>query len=112
MDKGNTYLLFNNHTNLYKIGITNSSPFDRANKIATISGCDVNVVFYTTLNNPKEFESYLHNIYSEKRIFGEWFHLEEDDICEIYNFIIESNFSNFVVVDTKWDEIYFKSKKQ
>lgn len=82
---GCVYLLTNNNGQ-YKIGITKYNAKRRIKNLQTGNGDVIEVVseFQSKFNN--KIETALHNRYGTKRLKGEWFELEKEDI---QNFISE-----------------------
>jgi hypothetical protein len=81
------YLMMNRSTSLYKIGITTSLR-NRYRQIKLQSGCEIEVVLalqlHTEYDEPaKLIESMLHDFFSTKRTFGEWFKLGIRDLIAI-----------------------------
>ena len=70
------------HASAYKIGKTNN-PHRRFKNFDTIWPFDYEVVHIIKSYNPYELEAGLHRKYADKRIRGEWFELDDDEIDEI-----------------------------
>lgn len=75
---------------LYKIGYTSKKLEYRINELSTGNPYDLKEKFTYKTKNACELESYLHRIFSHKKVKGEWFDLDEKDfmnvqsICEKY----------------------------
>lgn len=78
-----TYIMFDSNTGYHKIGKSISAT--KREKTLQSEKPTIKLVLICEEN----IESYLHKKYSEKRIRGEWFDLDADDLLElieIYNF--------------------------
>ena len=73
-----TYVIFNPTSKLYKIGRTKNI----YKRLITLKG-EYGKDIFLCLYNVFDFESKLHFEYRDKRIFGEWFSLCEDDLLDI-----------------------------
>jgi hypothetical protein len=81
-----TYLIYNKHNELYKIG-RSSDVYDRLNSLRNEISSDLEIIAYLDT----DVEGVLHKEYNKSRVFGEWFNLSIDDILDIknkYNFSI------------------------
>lgn len=72
-----------NESNKFKIGYTRSSIEKRIASLQTASNELIELFFYFIKEEPDVFEKELHSIFSEKRIRGEWFELDDNDIKKI-----------------------------
>lgn len=73
-----TYLLKNTLTGHYKIGKTSKLKIeDRVKQLAV--GAKIEIVSFCNI----DIEKKLHNKYSIKRVFGEWFNLSKEEVLEI-----------------------------
>ena len=75
----------NNKNNPYKIGITvGSNVYTRLIGLQTSHWVDLEI-YYTSplLNSVDKVERFIHNLYSEKRVRGEWFNIDQSDIENI-----------------------------
>lgn len=82
-EQKSTYVMYDKSNNLYKIGIANDVIF----REKTLSGSIPQIKTILVLD--KNIEKYLHNKFLNKRIRGEWFELNSDDILSLvmdYNF--------------------------
>jgi len=79
------YLLriVNDDKSLYKIGFTSESVYDRIRNIQT--GCPYEIRLIDTYKSEysRKIERTLHNMFSHKQTFGEWFEL---DCIDEFNF--------------------------
>jgi len=84
-----TYILKNPDTNLIKVGKTKNL----GKRIASLSrefGVELILIGWCDT----DFENIIHEDYKEKRKYGEWFNLSDDDVLDIYSdyqFITPSN---------------------
>ncbi len=75
-----TYIVFNKHNKLHKIG-RSSNVFDRLNSLRNEITPDLELVAYVS----NDVEGMLHKEYIDCRKFGEWFELSNDNILDIKN---------------------------
>jgi hypothetical protein len=82
MDK--VYLLANEEWTQFKIGVTKNVTNKRKSDLQTGNGSEIIIVntFETRFSN--KVEKWLHRKYNSKRLVGEWFALNDNDIT---NFI-------------------------
>ena len=81
--KGIIYIMKCGRTNLYKIGLTTGNVNTRFNSLKTANP-NINLFkYYKEVVDLYSKERELHNLFSNKRIDGEWFELNESDLCEI-----------------------------
>jgi len=73
------YLMRNNRSGYYKIGRSVNPKF----RESTLQAQEPNVELLDTCIAPKELERELHQQYSNKRLRGEWFELDIDDVNKI-----------------------------
>jgi predicted GIY-YIG superfamily endonuclease len=83
------YVIKNNNTGLYKIGITQNIR-QRFAQLRTQSGCDLTLIFNILFEQGYDertaiAENYLHEYFKDKRIKGkgEWFNLNPRDLVKI-----------------------------
>lgn len=81
--KGIIYIMKCERTNLYKIGLTTRSIHTRFNSLKTANPSINLFKYYEEVIDLYEKERELHNLFSKKRIDGEWFELDESDLCKI-----------------------------
>lgn len=82
------YLYIIENNGLYKIGY--SSNWDKRFKNYQTHLGQVNIVYVTKQPNCFELERHLHNLFSDKRLNGEWFDLDETDLLEAIKFCSSS----------------------
>ena len=89
----NIYLIsaFLGEERLYKIGITKRKVEKRIKELQTGNPAEFNIEnVYVADNYAVNIEKNLHRYFREKKINGEWFYLDQDDIdqftelCEMY----------------------------
>lgn len=78
---GNVYLMRNNRNGHHKIGFTSKDPKFRE---ATLQSQEPEVELIWSIPKDMAFEKYLHEIFAEKRLRGEWFDLDDNDLQEIF----------------------------
>jgi hypothetical protein len=79
--KGYVYLFKKTGTNIYKIGMTQTeSVSDRFTSFKTYSETPVEIVSVVETENPPFLEKKLHTQFSEKRLNGEFFRLDDIDV--------------------------------
>ena len=81
----NLYLMHDSTNNYYKIGISNSPEY----REKTLQSEKPTIVLLCSKSFPKRkiaeiLEKTLHDAYSNKRIRGEWFNLNEEDVKDIF----------------------------
>lgn len=74
------YLLANEEWTQFKIGITKNSTSERIKKLQTGNGSEITIVKEYETKHARKIESWLHKRYYSKRLVGEWFKLDDDDI--------------------------------
>lgn len=74
------YLLANDEWTQFKIGITKKTASERIKGLQTGNGSEITVIKEYKTNNARRIESHLHRLYKSKRLVGEWFDLDDDDI--------------------------------
>lgn len=85
--KGKVYLMHNTRSNEYKIGFTTKHPNFRLREFKLV---DPNVEYLFSFNSTMQQEKKLHNQFAQKRLRGEWFALNEDDINYIKKYVAEN----------------------
>lgn len=80
-----TYLMLDSNTNLYKIGKSKDPKF----REKTLQSEKPTISLFAVCE--KDIESELHNKFSDKRIRGEWFDLNKDDVKWIMDYFKELN---------------------
>lgn len=76
---GDVYLIRSTKRDLYKIGKTKNSK-QRTRAIITKEGGGEVVFIHENIPFYSKKELMFHEMFSDKRIIGEWFHLDNDDI--------------------------------
>jgi hypothetical protein len=72
---------YSEYESTYKIGFTkHKDPIIRLKQLKTGNHSELSVVYLFPTKHKRKIESSLHRQYSGKRISGEWFRLEDDDI--------------------------------
>lgn len=79
-----TYVMIDDHTGLFKIG-RSRNPKQRESTLFSEKP-SVRLILTLPVNKEKE----LHSLFSDKRVRGEWFSLDEKDISEISNYCTEA----------------------
>ena len=64
----------------YKIGSSKRLE-KRVWEIQHYTGIQVKIYFYTTTDNMSYLENKLHSVFSNKRVFNEWFDLTPEDLA-------------------------------
>jgi len=83
--------IIKNENNFYKIGVAKNIN-KRINAIKTQSTHKIQVIFISKqIYNALKIESAIHKKYKLKRIIGEWFELNEDDVNDIIKIYIPEN---------------------
>ena len=80
--EGHIYIVFCNRSKLYKIGMTCTNPTERFKQLK-ISNPDIQQHSTFKTDDVVSTESWLHYVYSDKRVSGEWFELNESDLERI-----------------------------
>ncbi len=75
------YLMLDESTGMYKLGRTNN-PLKRE---ITLQSEKPTIKLIAKAKRDKRHEKILHKQYKEKRVRGEWFSLNEDDVASIIN---------------------------
>ena len=82
--EGFVYLIYDLSTDHYKIGISALNPNKRKKQLQTGNSEMLTVKYCYKSKYYKKIERTLHNLYSHKRIYGEWFELNN---VEVFNFL-------------------------
>ena len=98
------YLLKAN--NYYKIGIA-SDVINRIGQLQTGCMFKIELIDCWTINNPYKLEIKLHTLFSNKRMIGEWFNLNDEDIKYIMETIAKLSEVGIDDVIEKYN--YFKT---
>jgi hypothetical protein len=79
---GYIYIILCKRTKLYKIGLTCSGIHSRISQLKTANP-DIEIHSHFKTDDVFSTESWLHYVYSDKRVSGEWFDLTESDLERI-----------------------------
>lgn len=82
---GKVYLITDGE--FFKIGVTKGDVEKRIKGLQTGSPNEITLVNYYESNNYRKVESWFHRKYKTKRMEGEWFYL---DIEDVESFIVEA----------------------
>lgn len=85
------YLIYNPLTQLSKIGIT-ANVNQRVAQLSSSGGCELELIntaeFWAEIDEPAGYvEQFLHSIFKEYRVRGEWFNFNEQQINRVSSFI-------------------------
>lgn len=99
------YLYAAKFGNRIKIGMT-KTPKNRAEQIQNACGIKLNIIgVFGRFSNAVTIEKYIHHIFNEKRLYGEWFNIDFNDACielrktEIYSHIGKYKDQQFSTAD-------------
>lgn len=92
---------------LYKIGFTRRRIEDRIKEFETGNGTNLFIVDSFKSKWATKIESKIHKIFKSKKIKGEWFYLNEDDIS-MFNKYCEIIHNNYEIISTQ--NTYFLEK--
>ncbi len=81
---GKVYLIANEEWTQFKIGISTKELDKRINSLKTGNGSEISLVKSFDTKHHRKVEKWMHNKHNSKRLVGEWFALNDDDII---NFI-------------------------
>jgi len=81
-EKQYVYLMLDKRNGSYKIGISKTPEY----RETTLQSEQPQIVLVTYFDGSKKDESYLHKKFNNKRIRGEWFNINKDDIKFIENY--------------------------
>jgi len=76
----NIYLINQENTNLYKIGITKKDPLKRLKELQTGNGNNLLLIKTFKTKNDFKLESALHAFYKMNKINSEWFELTQEQV--------------------------------
>jgi hypothetical protein len=99
------YVIYNNQTNLYKVGYTRNYP-QRIQNLETSGGCKLKTILVIALSecdySAMWLEQFILNYFKDNRLNtrGEWFSLNKKDISEIARLFYECE------GDDIWSEEY------
>lgn len=66
----------------YKIGMTNGTVNERIEQLQVGNGNEIYFVNEFETRHFKRVEKWVHRVYANKRIEGEWFELTEEDVAD------------------------------
>lgn len=78
------YLINESGTDNYKIGLTKNKTSKRKSQLQTGNSSELNIIKSFETSNPIRLEKLLHMHHANKRLSGEWFNLEPEDV---FNFV-------------------------
>jgi len=87
------YLIEQQGTNLYKIGIS-KNPEERVKQLQTANGVKLDLIKQFKTEFDYKLERVLHRHFQSKKTIGEFFELNENDVKE-FTSLCESRESNF-----------------
>ena len=100
---GYIYLICDSSQNTYKIGVTRNLVQNRIKKLQTGNSSELHIVYTISTDYPFRLETLLHNKFKDKRVYGEWFSLSDDDVKEFKNIC-----NNLIdIIDSMKDNPYF-----
>lgn len=67
----------------YKIGYTTKRAYTRLDSMQAGNPAQMRLVLTINTPKPKEYEAILHRHYAHKKVRGEWFELDEQDLEDI-----------------------------
>ena len=76
-EKKDLYIIKIRNKNIYKIGISNN-PYNRLLSLQTSNPYELQLLFI--IKKGSFFEGFLHSLFEEKRMNGEWFRLDDNDL--------------------------------
>ena len=76
----------------FKIGIS-KNPLRRLGDLQT-APTEIKLVFSAKVQNPREVEGFLHSLFCDKKMKGEWFCLNKADIKIIHDYLIKTSGNN------------------
>jgi hypothetical protein len=79
---GKVYLLANDEWSQFKIGISTKNIDLRLRSLKTGNGSEITLVKSFNTIHHRKVEKWMHNKHHSKRLVGEWFALNDDDIIE------------------------------
>jgi hypothetical protein len=81
---GLVYLIANDEWTQFKIGVSTKSLDKRLKSLKTGNGSEISVVKSFETEYYRKVEKWMHGKYKHKKLVGEWFALDDEDII---NFI-------------------------
>lgn len=80
---GYLYIIQLGETNVYKIGVS-INPSRRLKELQSKSPIHLRIIYGKFGHDYESIEKYFHWVFRKKRIKGEWFELNQDDIIRIF----------------------------
>ncbi len=77
---GKVYLLANSEWTQFKIGISTKNIDLRLRSLKTGNGSEITLLKSFDTIHHRKVEKWMHNKHNSKRLVGEWFALNDDDI--------------------------------
>ena len=100
---GYIYLICDPSQNTYKIGVTRNLVQNRIKKLQTGNSSKLHTIYTISTDYPFRLETLLHNKFKNKRVYGEWFSLSDEDVKEFKN-----TCNNLIgIIDSMKDNPYF-----
>jgi len=75
------------HEDMFKIGYTTTPVNSRLSSLQTGNPNELYVYANVSCDNPRTFEQYLHDCFSEKHIRGEWYSVTSEEIKKLVAFL-------------------------
>lgn len=89
-NKNNKYIYLLKSNNKYKIGISDDVE-KRCSILSTGNPYKIVIIYKKMINNARTQEKKLHTIFRKKRVQGEWFKLNDNDVSHIIDFFKSFN---------------------
>ena len=70
-------MIWDSEKNVYKIGVTRSNNSKRIKQLQTGNSSELSLIYLYETKYPFRLETMLHNKYSNSRVMGEWFQLDD-----------------------------------
>ena len=93
--KGCVYLIEDENNQVYKIGASRNNALKRMKQLQTGNANELKVLFKYDCDYPYRLESILHNRFSHRKVFNEWYSLSLEEVvnfektCQEVDNIIE-----------------------
>ena len=82
--RGYAYVIYDGGTGLYKIGAS-ADPEKRLSQLKTATPTSLTLEHAIPTDDMYELEEIIHVHFEDKRVTGEWFKLDQDDLYELIN---------------------------
>lgn len=79
---GYVYLIKDEGNDLYKIGVTRDSSFNRLSVLQTGNPSKLSIIYKYKCKYPFRLETMLHNRFKELKVLNEWYELNPDHVRE------------------------------